>query len=381
MKRRSDSFSEPEVVNDFALKPDKFSTTTHLELSSGGATISSQDNNLQGKKFWGRSLLVFVAFLYGTLYVCLRRVYALSSPPTAAALSATRGWLAAICFLHLPFQAKSRIKKASTTTAVPRRLLWLTALDLAFWNFLAQGLTNLGLLYCSSARASFLIQSSVIFTPLLSLGLGQKVSRSLWGGVCLAFAGLSVLSSSGVAAAASDTPTMVASTLFGALRNWFSSIRPGDGLVLGGALCWSFYLLRLSRASSAANNRHQIDFPALDLQAIKTFLLAIMYTGWWCVSSCLRTNTASSGSTPWWTSGAAWFWLAISAIGPGAVADVLQQKGQQQVSATEANVIMSSEPVFTALSGFLLLGEKLATREVTGGAMILLAALVSSVAS
>lgn len=368
---------------------------------TGGDSASTEFDNAgssspQKVKMIGRSILVFVAFLYGTLNVCLRRVYTLDSPPTAPALSATRGILAALCFAHVPFQRQrgrssgsdknNRPIKASSVSDVPskqptRRLLWETAFDLAIWNFMAQGFINVGLIYCSSARVSFLTQSSVVFTPLLSSLVGHRNPLSVWFGAGAAFLGLCILSSSGarnVAAAASSSVTMV--SLTGIITNvwrWLKSVQPGDGLVLAGALSWSVYLLRLSRASSPKNNKHGIDFPTLPLQAIKTFLIAIMYTCWWALSSCTR-NAATGTTTAWWTSRAAWFWLLVSAIGPGALADVLQQKGQRSVSAAEANIILSSEPVFTAVCGLLLLGERVTTREMGAGALILLATVFSS---
>ncbi|CAB9529133.1 EamA-like transporter family [Seminavis robusta] len=320
-----------------------------------------------------------VAFLYGTLNASLRRVYTLTNPPSAPALSAARGWLAALCFVHLPFQRRRKgrtVREKSTgpsDLAPPKptpRLLWLTALDLAIWNVMAQGLINVGLLFCSSARASFLVQSSVIFTPFLSLAAGHIVPRALWLGVGLAFAGLTIVSG-GEIASATDTSTLLNPSNF--------SIRPGDAIVLAGALSWSMYLLRLSRASSPERNKHGIEFPALSLQAIKTLLVAVMYTCWWVAKTCFNPPSPHDTATMlWWNSGLAWFWLAISAIGPGAVADVLQQRGQKHVSAAEANIILSSEPIFTAICGFVLLGETVARREMVGGAVIVVAALLSS---
>ena len=400
-------------------------STWFTQLRSGGdgasllAEVAPDDDGnhpIEGDKqtlLFSRSLLLLVAFLYGTLNVCLRRVYALENPPTAPALSAVRGWLSALCFLYLPIQQKMRRQKTnssqqqSTSTGEwtntvetqqkqgstglnpTRFLLWFTAFDLALWNFAAQGLINVGLLHCSSARASFLTQSSVIFTPLLSLGANHRIPPPLWCAVGVAFSGLCILSSSGGGGAAisSSTATMTSITtgtagLFHSLRTWLTSIHPGDGLVLAGALCWSMYLLRLSRASSPNNNKYRIEFPTLPLQGIKTLLMAIMYTCWWLFSSCgTKTTAATKAAAVWWTSGAAWFWLVVSAIGPGAIADVLQQKGQQRVSAAEANIILSAEPVFSGISGFVLLGEAVSVREMVGGSIILLAAVLSSLST
>jgi drug/metabolite transporter (DMT)-like permease len=79
--------------------------------------------------------------------------------------------------------------------------------------------------------------------------------------------------------------------------------------------------------------------------------------------------------TNWTTAGAL---LLYSALGPRTVADVLQQKGQKEVSASEANVILSLEPVFTAVCARLLMGETTSLVETIGGGLILLAALIAT---
>ena len=61
-------------------------------------------------------LLVGVAVLYGTLNVTLRAVYAQPNPPTAAALSAVRGWMAVLCFVPLLWWETRHPRHHSTTT-------------------------------------------------------------------------------------------------------------------------------------------------------------------------------------------------------------------------------------------------------------------------
>ena len=58
-----------------------------------------------------------------------------------------------------------------------------------------------------------------------------------------------------------------------------------------------------------------------------------------------------------WRNPLAWLLLLYSAVGPGAIADVLQNVGQTSVTAAEANVILCAEPVFTALCSRVFLGE------------------------
>ena len=71
-----------------------------------------------------------------------------------------------------------------------------------------------------------------------------------------------------------------------------------------------------------------------------------------------------------------WLLLAYSAVGPGAVADLLQQKGQQETSASESNIILTLESVFAAICAFVLLGEVSSVQEIIGGLMIVTAAQI-----
>ena len=218
------------------------------------------------------------------------------------------------------------------------------ATELAFWNFCAQGLLNIGLLSTESARASFLTQTSVVITPLISTFQGAKIANNVWLGSACALVGLALLSG-----------------IFGNV-GVFSQ---GDVLVLAGAVCWSLYIVRLSQMRLA---------DALSLQGAKTAILAFMYAGW------LAWENITTGISWTWPqySWITWILLVYSAIGPGALADVWQQKGQEQVSASEANVILCSEPIFTAVLAFLVAGEQTTWNEKVGGGMVVLAALLAS---
>ena len=142
----------------------------------------------------------------------------------------------------------------------------------------------------------------------------------------------------------------------------------GDLLVLGAACCWSLYVFRISAVARY--------YDEVYLQGTKTLYLAILYTVWFLISS-LRVGGESSLWSGWdnWV---AWAILAYSALGPGAIADLLQQKGQEAVGATESNLILSMEPVFTAILGRVILGEETSWLEKVGGGFLIFGALVSS---
>ena len=348
--------------------------------SSLSATVAEKDpDNPAINK--GRLLLVLVAILYGSLNVALRFVYDVPDiPPTAAALSATRGWLAFLCFLPplaLDQQNKKKLQTMDANSSNEKEgrdllPLFRSGLELATWGFLAQGLLNVGLVSTGSARASFLTQASVLFTPLISTSIGkQSVGKNVWIACVVALVGLVVLTMGAGGAA----------TTAGASAAFSLALSRGDLFVLGGALSWSMYLFRIN----AVGPKH----PDLILQGVKTGLMAVLYSIWWVASSAmgslsggglLSTGKLVFSSIPSWMTSSCVVWIALffSAIGPGTIADVLQQKGQKDVSPSEANILLSAEPVFALFFAVLLLGEKSSLIEMIGGALILLAAVVAS---
>ena len=108
--------------------------------------ITSFANSISSsKKLQGRAILLLVAFLYGTLNVTLRGVYATEGPPVASVLSLVRQVLSVIAFLPLfVFSKDENVKDIEVGTGNMNgevekvRPMWIAALELAFWNFGAQ---------------------------------------------------------------------------------------------------------------------------------------------------------------------------------------------------------------------------------------------------
>jgi drug/metabolite transporter (DMT)-like permease len=195
----------------------------------------------------------------------------------------------------------------------------------------------------------------------------------------LALFGLFLISTSG-GTTATAAATMSSSTAF---------LNRGDVMILLGAMSWSTYIFRTSRLAGS--------YPELDLQFAKTALLAVMYGAWFAfdawstlAAAGIVASTSSSASLGGWADALAplwsgwnssplvWILLIYSAIGPGAIADLLQQRGQRETSASESNVILCMESVFAAVCAFAFLGEVSSIREIAGGGLIVIAAILAS---
>jgi drug/metabolite transporter (DMT)-like permease len=325
------------------LEQQGYKTNHHISMDEDDDSNSSQSHLVSGLQ--GRLLLLLVAFLYGSLNVSLRLVYQRPGPPSASALSSSRGWLAAACFIPLILKHNPAPIYSDVTTT--QASFWRVACELALFNFGAQGLLTLGLFSTPSARASFFTQTSVVMTPILSAAAGYRIHGRVWLGCVIALVGLVLLSEN------SD-------------EEFTFGFGVGDLFCLAGAFCWSLYIFRLSAVGSS--------FDEIRMQAAKTLILAFLYAGWFVVAQ-LQNDTSL---WPGWTDGITWALIFYSALGPGTLADIIQQKAQAIVWAAEANVILSLEPVFTAILGLLLLGEATTWQEKIGGGLIVFASIIST---
>ena len=179
---------------------------------------------------------------------------------------------------------------------------------------------------------------------------GETIQSSVWGGCALALVGLFLISTSSSVDSSSVIDSSIVATT--------SSINQGDVMILLGALSWSTYIFRTSQIANK--------YSELNLQFTKTAFLAGMY-GLWFLSEALATLKSGGTLLQLWSgfqSIPVWILLAYSAVGPGAIADLLQQQGQKDVTASESNIILCMESIFAAVCAFTLLGEVSSIKEV-----------------
>lgn len=131
-----------------------------VEMSSSSPILSKISSIAlsitSSKQAKGRAILLLVAFLYGTLNVTLRAVYASEGAPTASVLSLVRQCLSVLTFIPIivGVNRKNAVEieideeenlgiRDSSTSSVDEdesndRPMWLAAAELAFWNCGAQ---------------------------------------------------------------------------------------------------------------------------------------------------------------------------------------------------------------------------------------------------
>jgi drug/metabolite transporter (DMT)-like permease len=194
-----------------------------------------------------------------------------------------------------------------------------------------QILQTIGLHTTPVAVSGFLTGLYVVLTAVLAGPvLGQRPGRVTWMAVGLATAGLAVMSLSGFA------------------------ISAGELLILASTVLFAFHILGLGAWSTAAD--------ALPLAAWQMVGITII---------CGLTQAPHGFSLP--PDGHAWAVVVFTALVSGAGALLVQTWAQAHLSATRIAVVMTMEPVWTAVFAVLLAGESLTARTALGGLMILAA--------
>ncbi|EFN58928.1 hypothetical protein CHLNCDRAFT_50471 [Chlorella variabilis] len=339
--------------------------------------------------------LLVAAMLWGSYSVSVRLLYSAAEPPDAVVVMAVRGMLQAAAMLAVSTvlvpqgqqrqQQQQEWQQQGAAGEHPQRQgaawllqqfltlksppLWMAAVELGLWNFTATGLQTLGLQLTSATRASFLIQATVMLTPLLSTLAGYRPGPRVWGACGLALAGTLLVTADEAGATAAASGWGAAGLQLG-----------GDGAILAAALFYSLGVVRITGYAQSLS-------PS-EIATSKSFVLG----GLALASLVAATGSAAAQGLPaqslWGGVGSdplMWAALLWSGLGPGALASYLHARastaaaGQKHVTPAEASVVFSSKPLWAAGLAWLLLGgEELGPLTWVGGATLMSAGLLST---
>ena len=200
--------------------------------------------------------------------------------------------------------------------------------------FTAINLQQVGLLGTSVSNAGFITGLYVVLVPVLMRLGGAAVSGQVWVAVTVATLGMYLLSVKADA-----------------------TIAPGDWLQLGGALMWAVHMLLVGYL---ARRHDPLRLSVLQYLVAGVLSLAVAFG---------RETITVDGLLQ---AGGAIAWGGILSIG---VAYTLQVIAQRDALASHAAVIYSSEGLFSAIGGWVMLGEQLSLRG-WGGALLICVAMV-----
>lgn len=327
-----------------------------LLLGEGPPRAPSVPSESSPERQTARLAMLGAAMCFGACAPAIKEVYTLPGPPSASALSCARGLLIA-----LPLLPKLWERGAEGAPLLNRRCLGAAA-ELALYSFALTTLLNVGLAQGGSAtKASFLLQAAVVFTPCLSLAAREPVAGRTWLGALMALLGVALIALE-----------EGGSTGFG-LRSLVRFEGP-DLLFLGCSLCWALIIFRLGAFARCEELADKV----LTVQAAKNAMLAVAFSAWLGLDT-LRTGGGLGAQWPGAGSPLVWVFVLASALFGGLLGDLLQAVGGRAMPAAEANVILTSEPLWNAGLTAALLGESFGLGLYAGGALLIGAGVVSTV--
>jgi drug/metabolite transporter (DMT)-like permease len=204
--------------------------------------------------------------------------------------------------------------------------------------FAGATLQQIGLIFTTAGKASFITGLYMVFVPIIGLFLKQRIGRNSWAGVVIAVVGLYLLS-----------------------VNENFSIAFGDLLEIIGAIFWAIHILTIDYFSN------KID--ALKLSCIQFATCSFLSLITAFIFEQITLSGISQALIP----------ILYGGLFSTGVAYTLQVVAQKNAKPSHAAIILSMESVFGALGGVLILGESMSSRGYMGCIFIFSGILVSQI--
>lgn len=217
------------------------------------------------------------------------------------------------------------------------KTLWMGGICCGIALCIASNLQQFGILYASVGKAGFLTALYIIIVPVLGIFLGRKPGKKLWIAVVLALFGMYLL-------------CMKAGNL---------APGTGDIMLLLCAAVFSIHILIIDKYTNLVDG--------VRLSAIQ-FLVCGILSG--IAMFVWETPTIAAIL-------AAWVPVLYAGVFSSGVAYTLQVVGQKGMNPVIATLILSLESVVSALSGWILLGQILSTREIAGCIIVFIAIILA----
>jgi drug/metabolite transporter (DMT)-like permease len=275
--------------------------------------------------------LIVTAFIWGSTFVVVKHALA---DVSVFVYIAVRFALAAVVMALFFWRSLQTLNRGA---------LWAGA-QIGFFMFAGYAFQTYGLQFTTPSKAAFITGSSVVIVPLLLAFFGRRrVNIWIWSGALAALAGLYFL-------------TVPPEGLGGLNR--------GDPIVFGCAVAFAVHMIFISRYIQ----HHSVGALAV-VQVATTAVLA---------SIAIPFLSLAHVESPHWSgSGTLVFAVLVTAIGSTAFGFSAQTWAQQYTSPTHTAILISLEPVFAALTSWVVAHEHLTPRIATGAALIFLGIILA----
>ena len=279
----------------------------------------------------GTLMLLAASFFWGTTFVAQILGMDGLGPYTYAAARFALGTL----FMGALWYAYRR-KRAADRRAGTFRSGFCAGLPVGLAMFVGVTLQQVALLYTTAGKTAFITTLYIVLVPLAAVLLGHRVRAVQWGGAVLAFAGVYFLSAHGE-----------------------TTLNTGDILVFFCSFFWMAQILLIDRFARTVD-AIELCWMQMIVCTVGSAVLAAVYETfvwmdlWNAVVPIVYAGVLSCG-----------------------VAYTCQILGQAYVEPTQAAILMSTEAIFAAVAGWIVLGETMNAVQILGCVLLLGGALMA----
>lgn len=274
--------------------------------------------------------LLLTAFIWGATFVPVQKAIDTMPPFMFIALRFLIGFLLLSIIYHRHFKYMNK-----------QSVLYGSIIGLVL--FAGYAFQTIGLKYTKASSSAFITSLSVVFVPILwSIKTRKAPHVKTILSVLLATIGLAFM------------------TLDSSL-----GIGKGDVLTLICSLCFALSIILIDFFTAKEN---PITLVIIQIGVVSA--LSFVFTLIFDHNSGSLSNQLTQDVV---------FALAITGIFATALAILIQNKAQKLTTPTHTALIFSTEPVFAAITSYILLKEKMTTKNIWGGVLILVAMIITEV--
>lgn len=287
-------------------------------------------------------MLVLTALIWGSSFVAQSVGMDYIGPFTFNSLRNIMGAIVLIPLIYIVERKRNEFIQNQTTKnrmieerKKERRTLIIGGTCCGVALAVGSALQQMGLVYTTAGKGGFITALYILIVPLLGIFIGKKAGGKVWIGVVLAVCGMYLL----------------------CIKEGFF-IAYGDFLIFLAAIAFSIHILF-------------IDYFSPKVDGMKLSFIQFLVCGFLCgIVMIIAENPDLHRILQ------AWLPLVYAGVLSCGLADTLQIVAQKNTDPTVASLILSLESVFAALAGWLILNERLSTKECLGCALVFVAIIL-----
>lgn len=243
------------------------------------------------------------------------------------------------CVVLLPVIAlfdRRKSEAVRTAERANRRILLAGGVTCGVFLCLATNMQQIGIQYTSVGKAGFLTALYIVIVPVLGLFFGKRSRWTIWVSVGIALVGFYLL------------------CMIGGFY-----LESGDICLLICAVLFSFHILVIDHFSPLVDG--------VKMSCIQFLVCGVLSAAAMLVAEQPDLSAILAAAAP----------ILYAGVLSSGVAYTLQILGQKNYNATVATLLCSLESVFSALTGWLVLGQRLSHRELGGCVLIFFAVILA----